>query len=705
MMNQELPPIAKIVPETITHLGRTLVDNYSWLQDKADPEVLAFLEAENSYARSGLAHTEALQEQVYREMVGRIQEDDSSYPERHGEYYYYWRIEEGKQYRIFCRRHGSPDGQGDGQNDGQGDGQDGGPEEVLVDENELARGLTYCRVLVLQPSPDHNLLAYSVDTTGAFVFDLYVKDLRTGAILTGPIANTGWSMAWASDNRTLFYTVFDASHRPFKLLRHRVGTDPTSDALVYHEADDAFPMNVQRTTSGAFILLTMVSATTTEVHFLPADQPTGAFQVVQPRQHWMEYYVAHHGGRFLIRTNDQAENFKLVEAPVDAPGKANWREVIPHRPDTLMENVSAFQNFLVVYERRGGLKKVRISAPDGVSNVRYVDFPDSVYTFRGGDNRDFNTTSLRLIYSSLVTPESTVDYDMAQAIWQVRKRQVIPSGYDASRYVSERVHAPAPDGAQVPISLVYRKGLNLDGSNPLLLYGYGSYGYSMEPGFDTTLFSLVDRGFVYAIAHIRGGSELGRAWYEQGRLLHKKNTFTDFIACAEHLIAQGYTAPERLATMGGSAGGLLVSAVANMRPDIAGAVVAMVPFTNVITAMLTPDLPLTVIEYEQWGNPSDPEAFDYMLSYSPYENVAAKPYPHIYAKAGLNDLQVPYWDPAKWVAKLRAYKTGGSRLFLVTNMGAGHGGASGRYEKLREEAQMYAFVIDAVGARQEVGNV
>jgi len=685
------PPAARVAPQPSIHHGRTLIDDYVWLQQKDDPDVLAYLEAENAYARNVLRHTETLQERLFQEMRGRIAEDDSSAPQRCGEYYYYSRVEAGKQYRIFCRKRGSLDA----------------PEQVLLDENALAEGHAYCRVFLFELSPDQNLLAYSVDTTGARVFDLYVKDLSTGALLAGPIPQAAWSAAWASDNRTLFYTTFDKAHRADRLLRHTLGGEPAADALIYHEPDETFFLIVNRTRSGEYMLLTIRSHTASEVRYLPADQPAGALQIVHPRQSWLEYYVEHHGDRFLIRTNDGgAENFKLMEAPATDPSKSHWREAIAHRADTLIEDVGAFRDHLVVYERQGGLKRIRISAPDGVSDVRYVAFPEPVYTFEADAyqehrNPEFDTALLRFQYSSLVTPDSTVDYDMNTGAWEVKKQQDIPSGYDPSRYESVRLTATAADGAYVPISLVYRKDLRRAGGNRLLLEGYGSYGYSSEPKFDSRRLSLLDRGFVYAVAHIRGGSELGRAWYEQGRLMHKQNTFTDFIACAEHLVTQGYTTPEHLAIMGASAGGLLMSAVVNMRPGLFKAIVALVPFTNVITAMLMPDLPLTVTEYEQWGNPNDPEAFDYMLSYSPYDNVEAKAYPHILAKAGLNDLQVPYWDPAKWVAKLRAHKTDANQLLLITNMEAGHSGVSGRYDHLREDAQIYAFLIDTLGAPAE----
>jgi len=679
MSNLPVPPVAKIVPHTFEHLGHLFMDDYAWLQNKEDPQVIAHLEAENAYSEAVLKGIEPLREQLFQELRGRIQEDDCSAPELRGGYFYYWRMQAGKQYRIFCRRQGSMDA----------------PEEILLDENALALGKQYCRVFVFEVSPDHNLLAYSVDTTGARVFDLYIKDLRTGQLLGGPIIDTAYSAAWASDSRMLFYTVFDTSHRSFKCFRHQVD-QASKDVMIYHELDDSFFVSVSRSRSGAYLFLNLTSQSTSEVRYLAADQPMGEFKIVHPRQHWLEYYVEHHGDHFLVRTNDQAENFKLVEVPVANPSKENWREVIPHRSDVLVDDIFAFHDDLVVFERKDGLRHIRISAPDGVSQVRYVSFPEPVYTFRPDRNPEFDTRTLRFFFSSMVTPESTIDYQMASGEWQVKKQQQIPSGYDPSQYATERLFATAPDGVHVPISLVYRRGLPRDGSCPLLLTGYGAYGFSNEPDFDSGIVSLLDRGFVFGIAHIRGGSELGRAWYEQGRLMHKKNTFTDFIACAEYLVAQGYTSPHRLAIMGVSAGGLLVSTVTNLRPELFRAVVAEVPFTNMITAMLMPDLPLTVIEYEQWGNPDDPQAFDYMLSYSPYENIEAKAYPSIQAKAGLNDLQVPYWDPAKWIAKLRAYKTNDSTLLLITNMGAGHGGASGRYDHLREDAQIYAFLIDTL---------
>ncbi|MBC8160618.1 MAG: S9 family peptidase [Roseiflexaceae bacterium] len=673
------PPTAHILPSILTHAGRSLADNYAWLQDKSDPEVLAYLAAENEHTAVALAHTAALQETIFQELRGRIKEDDNSAPQRRGDYAYYTRIAAGQQYRTFCRRALAPDA----------------PEQVLLDENALAEGHSYCRVRIFDLSPDQHLLAYGVDTTGAWVYDLYALDMASGATVAGPIANVGYTAAWAGDSRTLFYTIFDEAHRPFKLLRHRIGASQAEHTLVYHETDDALNAEIGRSTSGALLVLTVASHTTSEVRILPAAQPEGQFQLIAPRQPWIEYYVTHHGDQLLIRTNEQAENFKLMAAPLAAPARANWRELIAHRADTLLSDVTPFQDYILLHERSGGLIQLRVAAPD-LGSARTVAFPEPTYDVTASDEwgHDFASSTVRLAYSSLVTPNSSIDYDMADGVWRVVKQLEIPSGYNAALYVSERLEATAADGSRVPISLVYRRDRTPGG--PLVLYGYGSYGFSIEPEFDAKRISLLDRGFAYAIAHIRGGSELGRAWYEQGRLLHKKNSFSDFITCAEHLVAQGYTAPERLAIMGASAGGLLVTAVANMRPDLCRAVVALVPFTNVVTAMLMPELPLTVPEYEQWGNPADDTAYTYMLSYSPYDNIQPVDYPHMLVRAGLSDLQVPFWDPAKYVAKLRTHSTGERLLLLLMNMGAGHGGASGRYDHLHEDALNYAFLIDVL---------
>ena len=680
MTQTATPPVARQVPRETTLHGETLADPYHWLRDRSDPEVLAYLEAENAHAEQVLAHTKHLREQLYAEMRGRIKETDVTVPVKRDDYYYYRRTEEGKQYPIFYRRRGSLDA----------------PEQQLLDQNALAEGHTYCRIGAYTLSPDHRLLAYSLDTSGAEAYTLYIKDLETGELLPDQVPNTYYGIEWANDNRTVFYNVLDEAMRPYKLFRHTVGTDPSQDTLAYHEPDASYFLWITRTKSGAYLLLTLESTTTSEVHYLPAGEPGGSFTVIQPRQHGMEYTVDHHGDQFLIVTNDDAKNFKLVAAPVTAPAKQYWHELIPHRPDVLIDGVDAFADHVALYERRGGLQRMQIIRPDG-SGGRSVEFPEPVYTYKPGPNEEFASSELRFTYTSLVTPNSVIDYDMAAATWTVRKQDEIPSGYDPVLYTSERLTATAPDGAQVPISVVYRKGIARDGQNPLLLYGYGSYGYSYDPAFSANSLSLLDRGFVVAIAHIRGGSELGRAWYETGRLLQKKNTFTDFIACAEHLIAQGFTSSEGLAITGRSAGGLLMGAVMNMRPDLFRAVVAGVPFVDLINTMTDPSLPLTVIEYEQWGNPNEKEYFEYMCSYSPYDNVAPQAYPNILLTAGLNDPRVSYWEPAKLAAKLRATKTDSNALLLKTDTTSGHGGPSGRYDHLEETAFEYAFLLDVLG--------
>ncbi|MBL8132012.1 MAG: S9 family peptidase [Anaerolineae bacterium] len=672
------PPVAAQQPHTFTHLDHTFSDPYHWLEDKDDPAVIAYLEAENAYAKAALAHTADLQEAMVQEMFGRMAQDDSSAPETHGGYRYYTRVEAGKQYRLFCRQ---PVG--------------GGPEAILIDENALAEGHDYCRVFRSEASPDQRYFAYAVDLTGAWVFDLFVKDLHSGEIVAGPIADTAWTFAWSADSRAIFYTLFDPAHRSYKILRHALGAG-SEDTLMLHESDDSFTLDVEGTRSGAYLIATSTSHSASEVRILPADQPTGEFRLFAPRRPHIEYYVDHHGDRFIIRTNEDAVNFRLMTAPLDQTDPAGWREVIPHRPDVLVEGVDPFAGHLVVYERAGGLHQLRLSNPDAVSNVRYVSFPEPVYAVIRARNLEFATDLLRFTFSSFTTPESSIDYDMARGTWIVVKQQQIPSGYDATLYQSERLTVTAADGAQIPLSLVYHKDRRTGGPQPLVLYGYGSYGYSTEVTFNANRLSLLDRGFIWASAHVRGGSELGRPWYEGGRLMNKMNTFTDFIACAEHLIAAGTTRPALLAIMGGSAGGLLVSAVANLRPDLLGAVVALVPFTNVVTAMLRPDLPLTVTEYEQWGHPDNPEAFAYFASYSPYDQIEAKPYPPMYVRAGLHDLQVPYWDPAKYVARLRALKADSNPLLLVTKMGAGHSGSSGRYDQLGDTAEIYAFLVDTL---------
>jgi oligopeptidase B len=677
---QAAPPIARRVPRVETVHGETRVDDYFWLRDRSDPEVIAYLEAENRYTTAVMRHTEVLQDCLYREMRGRIKETDLSVPERIDDYLYYSRTQTGRQYPIFCRKRES----------------DQGLEEILLDLNPLAAGHSYFRLGANQVSPDHRLLAYSVDTSGAEEFTLFIVDLATGELLAENIARTSHGVAWANDSRTVFYTVLDEARRPCRLYRHRIGTSPSQDVLVYFEPDASFFLDISRTRSRKYLLLDLSSHSTSEVRFVSADRPEEPFRVVQPRQYGVEYTVTHHQDRFYITTNDGAPNFRLVQAPAANPAQENWSPVLPYRPEVRLDSTDAFRNHLVVYEREAGLRRIRVlELPSGAEHL--ITFPEPVYTFWPHANPEFNTSLLRFTYSSLITPSSVVDYDLAARTWTVRKQMEVMGGYDPSRYRSERLFARAPDGVLVPISLVYRAPLETDGRRPLLLSGYGAYGLSYEPVFSSNTLSLLDRGFIAAIAHVRGGEELGRAWYEAGRLRLKRNSFTDFIAAAEHLIDHGYTSPRGLVISGGSAGGLLMGAVTNLRPDLFRAVLAEVPFVDVVNTMLDASLPLTVIEYDEWGDPNDPHAYSYIRSYSPYDNVEAKDYPHMLVTAGLNDPRVAYWEPAKWTAKLRAMKTNGNRLLLRTNMGAGHGGASGRYDLLREVAFKYGFILDAVG--------
>lgn len=676
------PPVAKIIPHPDTLFGEVRVDDYFWLRDKSNSEVIQYLEAENRYTEAIMKPTEKSQEDLYRELLSRIKETDLSVPEKIDDYFYYTRTQEGKQYSIHCRKKGSLEA----------------TEEILLDPNVLAGGNQYFRIGVHSVSPDHQLLAYSVDTTGAEAYTLYVKDLNTGKLFSDEIPNTSYSVEWANDNQTLFYTVLNEAKRPFKLFRHKLGTNPTEDVLVYHERDEAFFLDLTKAKSRKYLLMNLGSNTTTEVHYLVADNPTGDFQVISPRQAEVEYYLEHHQDRIFILTNQDAKNFKLMEVSVANPGRQNWKEVISHRDSVKLDRLEVFRNHLVLYEREGGLKKIRIT--DLTSNqTHHLDFPEPVYTFWPSGNPDFNSNLLRFSYTSLVTPSSVFDYDMNTRTRELKKQEEVLGGYDPLLYQSERIFAKAKDGTMIPISLVYQKGMVRNGNNPLYLYGYGSYGASIDPWFSPHRLSLMDRGFIYAIAHIRGGGEMGRYWYDQGKLLNKKNSFTDFIVCAEHLIAEKYTSSGKLVIAGGSAGGLLMGAVANMRPDLFKIVIAKVPFVDLMNTMLDPSIPLTVIEYEEWGNPQQKEYYDYMKSYSPYDNVSAENYPHILITAGLNDPRVAYWEPTKWTAKLRASKKDQNLLLLKTNLGAGHGGPSGRYEQIKEVAFEFAFIFQVLGIK------
>lgn len=680
------PPIAKAVPKTVTLHGDTRVDNYFWLRDRDNQATIQYLDAENRYTEAVMKHTGALQSKLYAEMLGRIKQTDLSVPTKRDDYFYYTRTVEGQQYPIFCRKHGSVQA----------------AEEILLDGNAMAEGKRYFRVGNFSVSPNHRLLAYSIDYEGDEAYAIRVKDLVTGKLLADEIPNTYYSLEWGNDNATFFYTVLDDAKRPFKIFRHSLGVK--QDTEVYHEADERFTVELAKTLSRAYILINIGSSLTSEVHYVSADRPKDQFHVVLPRVQETEYDVSHHTSHdsdsFFIRINDGAKTFRVVEAPVKDPSKANWKEILPARAEVTVEGVTSFKDYLVIEERNRGLNQIRIQKfKNGVlsADIHYIDFPEPVYTAAVGGNAEYNTKLLRFGYASLTTPESVFDYNMETRERELKKQQEVLGGYDPSQYQSERIFATAPDGVKVPISLVYKKGLVKNGKAPLLLYGYGAYGISMDPGFSSDRLSLLDRGFVYAIAHIRGGADLGKPWHEDGRMLKKGNTFTDFIACAEFLIDQKFTSPAHLAILGGSAGGLLMGAVTNMRPDLFAVVVAMVPFVDALNTMLDASLPLTVGEYEEWGNPNEKQSYDYIKSYAPYDNVVPKAYPTILVTAGLNDPRVSYWEPAKWVARLRALKTDDHRLLLKVNMGSGHFGASGRYEHLKETAFNYSFILDSFG--------
>jgi oligopeptidase B len=674
------PPIAEKQSQVLELHGDRRIDDYFWLRDIENDKAIAYLEAENAYTHSMMQHTEALQTKLYNEMLARIQETDLSVPVRKDDYYYYSRTEEGKAYPIHCRKKGSLDA----------------TEEVLLDQNELAQGHDFFSLGVFQISANHQILAYSTDTSGSEQYTVFFLDLNTFELYSETIPETSLSLTWGNDNQTVFYTKINAANRPYQLFRHTLQTPTTEDVLIYHERDDIYNLDVGKTRSEAYILMILSSSITTEIHYLDANNPTGDFQIIHPRTTGMEYDVEHHSDYFYIVTNDEATNFKLVKTPVETPNKENWQTVIPHREDVMLSGVSLFTKHLVIYERKAGLQTARVqNLSTGKENN--ITFPEPTYTFYEGSNPEFNTNILRFNYTSLITPLSVFDYDMETDKRELKKETEVLGGYDKSHYKSEWLMVTAEDGTQIPISIVYKQGTKKDGKNPLFLTGYGSYGYSYPVMFSSTRLTLLDRGIIYAIAHIRGGEEMGRKWYEDGKFLQKKNTFTDFIACAEYLIAEKLTQSDRLVISGGSAGGLLMGAVINMRPELFKVVVADVPFVDVVTTILDTSLPLSAMEWEEWGNPNDKVYYDYMKSYSPYDNVEAKDYPDMLITAGLNDSRVKYWEPAKWTAKLRELKTDNNILLLKTNMSAGHGGASGRYESLKELAFDYAFILDRLG--------
>lgn len=674
------PPIAPIIPRVDTIHGDIRVDDYYWLNDRSNPQVIRYLEAENAYTEAMMQHTEDLQVELYEEMLGRIRETDASVPVKLDEYYYYSRTEEGKQYSILCRKKGSLDGE----------------EQVLLDLNILAAGYPYMELGAYVVSPDHRFLAYSIDTTGSERYTLYIKDLDADTLLTEMLEKTGYELAWVNDNRTFYYSVLDEAKRPYKVYQHVLGMRQIDDRLIYHEKDDAFWIDISKTKNEKCILIIPASHNTSEVYYASANEPFAEFKVFRPRELGVEYYIEHRAGQFYVRTNIDAPNFRLMVVPDVSAGIESCRDMIPARDSVTIDGFEVFENRIVIYETENGLQRIRIFDPGGKAD-HYIDFPEPTYAIFRSANPEFATDILRFEYTSLVTPSSVFDYDMTTRTRELKKQYDVVGGHDPADYCSERIWVRARDGARIPISLVYRKGTRKDGSNPLLLVGYGAYGYIYEPYFSSNRLSLLDRGFVYAIAHVRGGGEMGKHWHRQGQFLSKINTFTDFIACAEDLIEQSYTSSEHLAIYGGSAGGTLIGAVINMRPELCRAAVADVPFVDVVTTLLDPSIPLTVVEYTELGNPFEKEYYEYMLEYSPYDNVTAQNYPHILVYAGFNDPRVGYWEPAKWVAKLRVLKTDENRLLLKTNMGAGHGGSSGRYDYLREIAFDYAFLLDILG--------
>jgi oligopeptidase B len=687
-------PRAKREPRERSHHGDTVVDDYAWLTDKDDPDTVAYLAAENTHTEAATAHLADLRERIFSEIKDRTQETDLSVPSRKASYWYYIRTVEGEQYGIYCRR-AVADGEVDPPDTGDGSPLPG--EQVLLDGNELAAGHDFFAVGTFDVSPDGRWLAYAVDLEGNERFTLRVKDLDTGKVLPDEIRETFYGAAWSADASTLFYLRVDETWRPYQVWRHRVGTPVDSDELVYEESDQRFWVGVELTRSQRFIQIDAGSSVTSEVRVLPAADPIAAPRVIAPRRQGVEYHVEHDaaGDRFLVLHNDGAEDFALGWTPVDNPGP--WQPLIEHSPGTRLGGVDAFAGHLVVSLRRDGLTGLRILPLAGGGDPYEVDFPEPIYQVGLESNPEYATGSIRLRYTSLVTPASIYDYDLVSRRLVLRKRTPVLGGYDPDNYEQSREWATADDGTRVPISIVCRRGTPRDGSAPCVIYGYGSYEASMDPWFAISRLSLVDRGVVFAVAHIRGGGELGRRWYEDGKLLAKKNTFTDFVACARHLTKSGWTATDRLVARGGSAGGLLMGAVANLSPEAFAGIVAQVPFVDPLNSILDPTLPLTVIEWEEWGNPLEsPEVYAYMKSYAPYENVVNQAYPPILAVTSLNDTRVLYHEPAKWIAKLRATAPGGSYL-LKTEMEAGHGGRSGRYDAWREEAFVVAWILDRLG--------
>ena len=680
-MSTELhPPIAKIIPHQLEKHGHIRTDNYYWLNDRENPEVIDYLNKENEYYQKSTEHTKAFQKDLFEEMKARIKEDDESYPYFYNGYYYITRFEKGKDYPIYSRKKESLTS----------------AEEIMFDCNEMAKDFTYFNLNGISISEDNKWVSFGVDTVSRRQYTIQIKNLETNEILPLKIENTTGGATWASDNKTIFYTRKDeVTLRSDKIFKHKLGSNPGDDVVVYFEKDDTFNVTVYKSKSKKYLIITSESTLTSEYQILLSSTPDAKFKVFQKRTRELEYSISHYEDSFYIVTNkDDATNFKLMKTPEDKTSKENWVDLIPHREEVLLEGIDIFKEYLVVSERFDGLNKIRIMPWNG-GDEYYLPFEIETYTAYTTTNIDFDTEILRYGYQSMATPSSIIDFNMRTKEKIVLKEQEVLGGkFDKNNYIEERIWATATDGTKVPMSMVYRKGIELNGKNPFLFYAYGSYGMTMDPYFSTTRLSLLDRGFIYAIAHVRGGEDLGRNWYEDGKLLKKKNTFTDFIDCSKYVIEQKYTSPEHLYAEGGSAGGLLMGAIVNMNPELYNGVIAQVPFVDVVTTMLDETIPLTTGEYDEWGNPNKKKYYNYMLSYSPYDNVEKKEYPNMYISTGLHDSQVQYWEPAKWIAKLRVYKTNNKQLYLDTNMEAGHGGASGRFEALKEVAKEFTFLLD-----------
>lgn len=680
MMEKNIqPPIAAKKPKELSTLGHTRMDNYYWLNDRDNPEVIDYLNAENLYLDTMMSHTKAFREKLYDEMVGRIKQTDMSVPYKDNGYFYITRYEEGQEYPIHSRRKGSMDS----------------PEEIMLDVNQLAKGYDYYAVAGRSVSPDNELLVYGEDTLSRRIYTLKIKNLKTGELLPDVIPNTSGGATWAADNKTFFYTTKEATLREYRIWKHVIGTPVSDDKLIFEENDETYSAFVYKTKSKKYIVIGSSSTLSQEYRVLKADNPDGQFKVFQPRVRDLEYDIEHYGEIWYVRTNKDAKNFRLMKTPESATGVEHWTEVIPHRDDVLLQGIDVFKDFLVLSERKAGITQLRVIPNQGKEH--YIGFGENAYVASTSTNPEFDTEILRLNYQSMTRPSTTYDYNMNTHEKTLLKQQEVLGGFNTSDYKSERIMVRVRDGVEVPVSIVYHKDTPLDGTSPCLIYGYGSYGISMDPNFSLTRLSLLNRGFVFAIAHIRGGEEMGRQWYEDGKLLKKKNTFTDFIDCGRYLTANKYADPKKLYAMGGSAGGLLMGAVNNMAPEMWGGIIAAVPFVDVVTTMLDESIPLTTGEFDEWGNPKEKESYDYMMSYSPYDNVEAKNYPPMLVVTGLHDSQVQYFEPAKWVAKLRDMKTDKNPLMLSTNMEAGHGGASGRFKQFKETALEYTFLLDLAG--------